>query len=229
MNTLTAEFFRDIEAIQNHSEDMEEALERLVESPVFSRIAVFFGDSWIELCYQASRMGKTIFSNNPNQYHALLRPAIFLVLCELSQEGWDRLRAEDDYCTEYDYCYDCETYVSLCNKIRREIEKDLLDGVTLRQHSGREEDAWPTEENDPSEPDQDAFIDEEVDVEDEALNNILLDKIRGMVNDEEWDIITAEHGDGPELAKRYGVSVEVIWKRRERLISYLREELGSDY
>jgi len=225
MNTLTAEFFRDIEAIQNHSEDMEEALGRLVESLLFSRVALFYKDSWSKVCFQAARAGKEIYHNNPEQYNELLKPAIFLALCELPQEEWEELRAEDEYCTEYEHRYDSVTYSYLCNRVREEIEKDLLDGATLFRHVGKKEDEWPID--DFSELDQDAFTDEEVDVEDEAINNILLDKIRGMVNDEEWDIITAEHGDGPELAEKYGVTESAIRSRRQWVIERVKHELES--
>jgi len=227
MNNLTAEFFEDVEKIQNHSEDMEEALERLVGSELFSHVSTFYGDSWEELCFQASRMGKDIFYKNPEQYNELLRPAIFLVVCGLPQEEWNRIRTKDSWCIEYERRYDSATYVYLCNQIRREVERDLLDGVTLWQHNEREEEGWPAEVGDSTEPDVDAFVDEEVDVEEEALNNILLEQIHGMVNDEEWDIITSSHGDGPELAEKYGVTESAIRSRRQWVIERLRCELES--
>ena len=225
MNNLTAEFFEDIEKIQNHSEDMEEALERLVESELFSKRALFFDNSWNVLCGYAEYRGRDVRKYDTDWYRELLSPALFLVVSEIPQAQWDNLREEDNNCTEYEYWHDCETYKYLCNAISTEIQRDLLDGLTLKQRRRLEKER--EDEGDPPEPDFDTLVDEELDVEEEALNNILLDQVRGMVNDEEWEIITASHGDGPELAEKYGVTESAIRSRRQWVIERIRYELES--
>lgn len=225
MNTFDNSLFEDIKTVRERDDDMEDALERLVESPHFGRTPTFYSQHWELLRPRAEARERGLYLDNRDTWKELLRPVLFLAICEVSDEEWIALW-EADVENPPKVVTDSEVYYYIRNAIRNEIQKHLLDGKTLYQDELHGEQSWPTEDEDPFEPDLD-FFEAPRNIEEDAINSLVAAQIREVLTDDEYDILMAEYGDDPELAEQLGVSEGTIRMRRFHLRRRLQREFGN--
>ena len=215
----TNEMVLYFQAIRNRDGDIGGMLDTLANSMNFCRMALFVPAEW-ERLYRVLEARKDNDRVSKKNWPDLAMPAIFLSVCEMPTKEWNTaLKA--DLSAQPENRWDSQLYVYIRNKVRDEIQRDLFDGSTFFEFVTHEEE-WPADPDEPEEPWDDAFYYEGPDVEEVVFDTIILDEIREMVSDMEWEIITAEHGDGPMLAEKYGTSVNNIWIIKFRTLKYLQ-------
>ena len=224
MNTKEMlEYFR---VIRYNDGNIEEALDTLATSMNFCQLALFRPPKWEQLC-MALEMRDEVDRVSVDNWPMLVSSSLFLVLKEIPEDRWVELFRKD-IDGEVTERGNSGLYSLVRNMLSREIQKDLFDGSTIFTYLTGDEE-WPADPEDPEEPWEDAFYYEGPDVEEEALNKLLLDQIRDLVSDMEWEILTAEHGDGPALAKKYVISESYVRDIRQRTIKRLQNELCDEW
>lgn len=222
MNIFNENFFEDIRIVREEV-DCDEALERLASGKELSRVTIFWGRSWDILCSRAYNRDTTTNLMSKEGWQGMVTPAIYIAIRELPDEEWAALW-EYDMLTQPQHHEHSKLYKHIRNTARYEIETDLLDGVTLdRDLRIDKRECDPNVEYgdgkilplEPIAPNN---------IEEEALNNVFAHQIMAKLTEEDIEILTADHGDGPGLAEKYNMSEEAIRVRRHRLIKNLQEK-----
>jgi len=214
----TNEMVLYFQAIRNRDGNIGEMLDTLANSMNFCRMALFVPAEW-ERLYRVLEARKDDDRVSKKNWPDLAMPAIFLSVCEMSNKRWNAaLRADLE--NEPENRWDSLLYTYIRNRTRDEIQRDLFDGSTFFEFVTHEEE-WPADPDEPEDPWEDAFYYDGPDVEEVALDTIVLDQVRDMVSDMEWEIIMAEHGDGPMLAEKYKTSESNIRNIRQRTLEKL--------
>jgi len=206
--------------IRDCSDGMEEALDTLVTSKNFDRMALFVTADWEQIYFVLEEKNDADRVTKEN-WREMLAPAIFLAVREMPDDLWGEALLHDLE-TEPEYRMESHLYRYLRNRIREEIQRDLFDGSTFYEYTTHEEE-WPADPDEPDEPWLDAFYYDGPSVEEEVETKLFLDKIKALVTEREWDIITADHGDGPMLAEKYETSESNIRNIRQRTLERLQE------
>jgi hypothetical protein len=184
---------------------------------LFIRPTVFHGKHWMTLKQFSNAEEATAYDEWKENWYTLLRPALFLAVREMDEILWISLYKPRD-CS----AFESGLYNHLITNIRNEIEKDLLDGDTLRQTMWRGDEDWPEEEwEDAAGDDLEMYVPESMispdNTEEQATDNMLLQEIKDYLDDEEWLILTVEYGEDESLAETLGISVNALNTRRNRI------------
>lgn len=213
---LTTEFFDDVKSVRDTRDG--DALERLVQSTLFVRPTIFHGKHWSSLRRIVNIVEANDYNSWKEQWYLLLRPALFLAICDIDDDDWNSLWVPEE-CS----VFECGLYNHLVTAVRGEIEQSLLDGGTLRQVLIRDEQEWPEEEREDARGDVlEAYIPDSAisddDTEDQAMANLLVQEIQEYLDDDdEWVILTSDYGYDDDLAAELGIQVDALRKRRERI------------
>ena len=214
-------FFSLVRHVRNNDEHMEKALYELVDSVHFTQQSIFHSNHWTKLVAIVDDKLPDMKLYSKETWYELATPALYMSIREMKESVFERLFDEDFRQLPIDREFS-GLYRLLRNLVANEIQKDLLDGNTIYEYTHREVE-WPeSPEEDDDDPVCDMFPDKDS-VEDTVLDGLVLDQVRDIVSDMEWEIITAEHGDGPMLAEKYGTTVNNIWIIKFRAVKNLQE------
>jgi len=221
MITLDIDFFYSIQSVHFNDDNADESLEWLVESPHFVQTCTFHSKKWENIVRTVDMKYDGFKIRTKKVWKELVKPALFLAIRTIDPDEFDSM-FEHDMCEIPISRSDSLLYTYLINAVSTEIQRDLFDGNTFYEYITHETE-WPADPEEPEEPYDDAFYYDGPGVEDEALDTVVLEQVRDMVSDMEWEIITAEHGDGPALAEKYETTVNNIWVIKFRTLKKLQE------
>jgi len=218
---LDIRFFELVRIIRNNSPGMEDALYELVDSVHFTQQSIFHSNHWAKLVMIVDNKMTGIRLNSKETWYELATPALYMSIREMKESTFEGLYDEDFRQLPIDREFS-GLYRLLRNLVANEIQKDLLDGNTIYEYTHREVE-WPeSPDEDDDNPAYDVFPDKDS-IEDIAMDNLVLEQVRYMVSEMEWEIITAEHGDGPALAEKYDTTEGNIHQIKFRVINRLQE------